>query len=99
MGGTNLSSMIVSRRTMKRRPRTPAAGPSVAAVHGRCLGRVLAVVLVALLASAALAATPGAVDRDGVALSDPGDAVADPADPSGVLVAQLERHLPRHHAG
>jgi len=42
---------------------------------------------------------PRAVDRDGVALLDRGDTVADRVDPSGVLVAQRQRHLPRHHAG
>ena len=67
------------------------------AAHDRCLGRVIAIVLEALLAPGALAATPGAVD-DGVALRDRGDTVADRVDPTGVPVTERERHLPRHHA-
>src|SRR5690606_10614524 len=55
------------------------------------LGGSLAVVLLALGAHVAVAAAPRAVDGDGGADLEPGDALAELVDDAGALVAEGER--------
>ena len=60
---------------------------------------MLAEVLHALPAGVAASTPPGSVDRHRLPDVPRRDARADGVDPSGVLVAEREGRLPRHHPG